>query len=91
MNIAGIGTIFSRGRGIDRLEAALEEGWQPPVPMDFNGALKPPVPVYGTDGNDLTEKTLSRRIRRADRFCKMAVLAACWPLSLKVVLKPASP
>ncbi len=76
MLISGIGTVFSRGRGIDCFEAALETGWQPPARSDFNGTLKHPVPVYGVDENTLKEKALSRKIRRADRFCKMAVAAA---------------
>ena len=69
MNINGIGMVFNRGQGIDVLQEALERGWVPPD--DSTGS-----PVYRVSAEDLKHKTVGRKIRRADRFGKMAVIAA---------------
>ncbi len=64
MHIAGIGIIFNRGRGIESLEAALQEGW------------KKPDPVYRVPVEAITDKNVLKDARRADDLTKMAVLAA---------------
>ena len=56
-----MGLVFGRGRGTTCLQNALAEGWQPPGP----------VPTEA-----LVDKTFSRKVRRADRLSKMAVVAA---------------
>jgi len=69
MYINGIGIVFNRGRGVAALENALEDGWQPP-------ALEEGRPVYRVAAETLKDKITSGALRRADRFTKMAVLAA---------------
>jgi len=68
MRISGIGVISSRGRGMAAVERALEQGWKAPE-MD-------PLPIYRVEPEALKDKALFRKIRRADRFTKMAVFAA---------------
>lgn len=65
MQIQGIGIVFARGRGIAALERALEEGWTAPDSAAYRVDLSGP-------GNH----ALFRTIRRADRFIRLAVLAA---------------
>ncbi len=65
MNILGIGTIFTQGLGITAWEHALRSGWQ-----------KPADAAYLVDLDSVTDRTLLKRIRRADKLSKMAVLAA---------------
>jgi len=69
MFISGIGIVFTRGRGIDSFEKALKEGWREPSAGEL-------VPAYRVDQETLTDASLSKKIRRADRFSKMAVLSA---------------
>lgn len=69
MYISGIGIIFSRGRGIDSLEKALNQGWFPP---SMSGLL----PAYRVSQETMTDASLSKKMRRADRFSRMAVLSA---------------
>ena len=64
MYIAGMGTIFNRGRGIESLKKSLEEGW------------RMPSPVYRVPVESLIDKTVLKGARRADDVSKMAVLAA---------------
>jgi 3-oxoacyl-[acyl-carrier-protein] synthase II len=61
MYIRGIGLIFAGGRGIERFAGALSEPWHGP-----GGAFR--VDMGGISGG--------RKLRRADRLGKMAVLAA---------------
>lgn len=64
MYIAGMGIIFNRGRGLDILEKALEDGW-------VNSGS-----VYGVPEEVLKDKIVLKDARRADDFSKMAILAA---------------
>ncbi|MBU0478629.1 beta-ketoacyl synthase chain length factor [bacterium] len=65
MNIFGIGVVFSGGRGINRYDDALRHGW-----------IKPEDSCYHVKEESITDKRILGGIRRADRFSKMAVLAA---------------
>ncbi len=69
MFISGIGIVFTRGRGIDSLEKALNQGWSSP-------SLTGLIPAYRVSQETLTDTSLSKKIRRADRFSRMAVLSA---------------
>lgn len=69
MFISGIGIVFTRGRGIDSFENALKEGWREPSKGDL-------IPAYRVRQETLTEASLSKKLRRADRFSRMAVLSA---------------
>jgi 3-oxoacyl-[acyl-carrier-protein] synthase II len=69
MFISGIGIVFTRGRGIGSFEKALKEGWREP---SWGATL----PAYRVDQETLTDASLSKKIRRADRFSKMAVFSA---------------
>ncbi len=76
INILGIGVVGTYGRGLDSLEAVLQnERFVEPDFIDVHG-LTSKVPVYSVKKEDLKDKTLSRKMRRADRFSKMAVIAA---------------
>lgn len=74
-SIQGMGIVFTRGRGIEALESALAEGWLPPAPPACP-APEQAFPVYRIDAATLTDKSVLRPLRRADRFSKLAVLAA---------------
>ena len=65
MNVAGIGIVFSGGRGINRYDDALKHGW-----------IKPEDSGYHVKEESIIDKRALGGIRRADRFSKMAVLAA---------------
>lgn len=71
MNVLGTGLVCARGRGKD----ALDGGWQPPsfVEVPFR---KEPFPVYAVAAETLKDRAVLGGMRRADRFSKMAVLAA---------------
>jgi len=69
MYISGIGIVFTRGRGIDSFEKALKEGWREP---SWTGS----IPAYRVGQETLTDASLSKKMRRADRFSRMAVLSA---------------
>jgi len=75
VNIAGMGIVFSRGRGIASLEQALQEGWVPPSEVEVRG-LDSRLPVYPVSAETLTDKAVLAKARRADRFVRMSVLAA---------------
>ena len=51
-------------------EEALREGWRPPAQASSS------LPVYRVDKETLTDRSVLRKSRRADRFSKMALLAA---------------
>jgi len=76
MNIAGIGIVSTRGRGIDSLDIALREGWVAPNLSKFDNDQNSFYPTYSVNKAAINDKNLSGKIRRADRFSKMAVLAA---------------
>ena len=69
MFISGIGIVFTRGRGIDSFEKALKEGWRAP---SWTGSL----PVYRVSQETLADASLTKKIRRADKFTKMALFSA---------------
>lgn len=75
MNVLGIGIIFSGGREIDRYEDALRLGWQRPGEYDIPRIQKR-LPVHAVNAEDIADKVLLKKIRRADKLSKMAVLAA---------------
>lgn len=74
--IRGIGVVSARGRGLAAFEQALREGWQPPEMENAPSAPAGMLPVYRVRGESLVAENLSRVMRRADRFSKMAVVAA---------------
>ena len=73
MNILGMGIVFSRGRGIDSLEKALHEGWQAPAGVEIKGRKSF---AYKVDQPTISDRTLLKNMRRADKLSKMAVVAA---------------
>lgn len=68
-NLLGIGLLFARGRGVAAFDQALREGWVPPENRDGH-------PAYAVPAAALADKTVLAKLRRADRFSQMAVLAA---------------
>lgn len=76
MNIAGMGIVFARGRGVAALETSLEQGWQPPTEVETKGLAPKRLPVYAVAAETLADKTVLTKARRADRFSRMAILAA---------------
>jgi 3-oxoacyl-[acyl-carrier-protein] synthase II len=75
MNLLGIGIIFSGGRGIGRYEDTLKQGWQRPGECDIPRIQKR-LPVFAVNDGDIADKVLLKKMRRADKFSKMAVVAA---------------
>jgi len=65
MNVLGVGIVFNRGRGMVCLENALKEGWI--AASDSVYAVKPEI---------LSDRLVLKDSRRADKFSKMAILAA---------------
>ena len=76
MNIAGIGVVGPKGRGMAALELALQQGWVPPVEVEVRGLPSGRLPVYAVAAETLSDKIVLAKARRADRFTRMAVLAA---------------
>ncbi|MBW2741512.1 MAG: beta-ketoacyl synthase chain length factor [Deltaproteobacteria bacterium] len=76
MNIAGIGIVSTRGRGIGSLDIALREGWVAPSRINSRNDQNAFYPVYSVGKETTNDINLLKKIRRADRFSKMAVLAA---------------
>ena len=70
----GLGIVSACGRGIDALRSSLQNGWRPPVMVPVPGGLE--LPVYPLPPGTLEDKSLGRKVRRADRLSKMAVFAA---------------
>jgi 3-oxoacyl-[acyl-carrier-protein] synthase II len=75
MKICGTGIVFSGGRGLGALETALTSGAVPPlqITVPFQAA---PFPVYAIPAETLKDRAVLGEMRRADRFSKMATLAA---------------
>ena len=71
MNVFGTGLVCARGRGRD----ATTTDWQPPTFVDVPFQDKP-FPVYAISAETLKDRAVLGKMRRADRFSKMAVLAA---------------
>ena len=72
--IRGLGIVAACGRGVDALRASLHCGWKPPVFVPVSGSH--PLPCYPLPPGALDDKSLGRKVRRADRFSRMAVFAA---------------
>lgn len=75
MNILGTGIVSALGRGVESLQSALRNGAPAPsmIEVPFQES---PFPVYAVAKETLKDPKL-RSARRADRFSKMATLAAC--------------
>ncbi|MDO8303524.1 MAG: beta-ketoacyl synthase N-terminal-like domain-containing protein, partial [Sedimentisphaerales bacterium] len=73
MNIHGIGIVFNRGRGIDLFEKALQEGWRMPDEVEIRGRKSF---AYQVAQDTISDKILLRKMRRADKLSRMAVIAA---------------
>ncbi|HUI45034.1 MAG TPA: beta-ketoacyl synthase N-terminal-like domain-containing protein [Nitrospirota bacterium] len=76
MNVLGIGTVFAGGIGIKNFEEAMVSGWQTPIDVEAKWAIRGKHPVYQANLDDVPDKTILKKIRRADRLSKMAVLCA---------------
>ena len=76
MNVAGIGVVFAGGRGIDSYDDALRQGWMSPSLIELPSTQNKTFPVYRIELETITDKGFLRTVRRADRFSKMAVMAA---------------
>jgi 3-oxoacyl-[acyl-carrier-protein] synthase II len=76
MNILGTGIVFSQGVGVSVLERALLNGWQKPSEIAVPRSEGLTRPVYQVDLNAVPDRTLLKKLRRADKLSKMAVLAA---------------
>lgn len=88
MNIGGIGIVFTRGRGVDCLADALEQGWRKPAEINTPFPDKPKCLGYLVDSDTIKDKSLLKKIRRSDKFSKMAVLAAADALDNSGVKNP---
>ncbi|MBI5664929.1 MAG: beta-ketoacyl synthase chain length factor [Nitrospirae bacterium] len=73
MNMLGMGIVFASGRGIDSLDRALHEGWQAPAEVEIKGRKSF---AYKVDQQAISDRTLLKNMRRADKLSKMAVVAA---------------
>jgi 3-oxoacyl-[acyl-carrier-protein] synthase II len=76
MNVLGIGAVFAGGIGIKSLEETLVAGWQKPVDVEAKWAASGKYPVYQANLDDVPDKTILKKVRRADRLSKMAVICA---------------
>ncbi len=69
--IEGMGVISARGRGLESFEQALKKGWvEPTISEDGRKAYRIPKDA-------LIDNKILKRTRRADRFSRITVLAAC--------------
>ena len=76
MNILGMGQISARGRGVESFRSALDYGWVEPSREKFSEFSDENIPVYSINSTLLKDKRVLSKARRADRFSRMAVLAA---------------
>jgi 3-oxoacyl-[acyl-carrier-protein] synthase II len=76
MIILGTGCIFSHGLGVSSLERALRSGWQKPGEVDIPRTEGARRLVYQVDLDSVPDRTLLKKLRRADKLSKMSVLAA---------------
>lgn len=76
MIIQGTGIIFSRGLGINALDEALRAGWQQPPELENTRQDRGKRPAYQVNLDTVTDRSLLKKLRRADKFSKMSVLAA---------------
>ena len=70
----GLGIVATTGRGLNSLRSALQTGWRPPVTAALPDGRD--LPVYPLPQGVLEDKSFGRKVRRADRFAKMAVFSA---------------
>ena len=89
MNILGIGSVFSRGAGVPALEDALLSGWQAPSRVEAPRAESGFRPAYLVDLAAVPDRTLLKKLRRADKLSKMCVLAAAGALADSGIATPA--
>lgn len=75
MHLTGLGTIFAGGRGVDALAQSLTSGWRPPEYRDAPGRPDP-LPVYAVPAAAMNDPATLGKARRADRFTRLALLAA---------------
>jgi 3-oxoacyl-[acyl-carrier-protein] synthase II len=76
MKIAGIGVISAHGLGMANLEHALKTGWREPGETPAHWLSGGKTPAYLVNFDAVPDKTVLKKIRRADRLSKMTVLAA---------------
>jgi 3-oxoacyl-[acyl-carrier-protein] synthase II len=81
MNILGIGTIFSQGCGIGALESALERGPRDAAEVDALYGADGKRKVFPVDFDSVPDKSMLKKIRRADKLSKMSVVAAAEAVS----------
>ena len=72
MNLAGLGIVFPGGAGMAALRGVLSAG----RPLTGETLAKEQVPVLKVPAAALTGNPVLAPARRADRFCKMTLLAA---------------
>jgi 3-oxoacyl-[acyl-carrier-protein] synthase II len=72
MNVTGMGVVFAGGAGVPALRAALLAG----KPLEPKTLERENVPVLAVPPAALTGNPVLAPARRADRFCKMTLLAA---------------
>ena len=72
MNVAGLGIVFPGGAGVSSLLDALNAG----VPLRGQAQGKEPAAVLSVPPAAFAGKPVLAPARRADRFCKMSLLAA---------------
>lgn len=70
----GIGILSACGRGTAASLTALQIGWQPPSLVALPDGRE--LPLYPLPHGTLEDKSLGRKVRRADRLSKIAVFAA---------------
>ena len=75
MHLTGLGIVFAGGRGVDALAQSLTSGWRPPEMRAVPGRAEP-LPVYAVPAAALEDKITLGKARRADRFTRLALLAA---------------
>lgn len=76
MHLLGIGTISSAGCGIEALEKALVDGWQPPGELEAAVKEGGKRRFHQVEFDSVPDKSLLKKLRRADKLSKMSVLAA---------------
>lgn len=79
MRILGIGPLFSGGYGVDALTAALENGFSPERLTAAGGDGS--CLLHRVNLETITDRTLLKPLRRADKLSKMAVLGAAAALA----------
>jgi len=76
MNILGTGIVFTRGQGMDSFERALQEGWRSPGIVPSPPSIHEERRAYLVEHRTLSDRELMKKVRRADKLSKMAVIAA---------------